>query len=65
MINKLLQIGYSTLKSEDVQYSLYMKELQRFISRVSQDYLSQFSQSTVIAKRYSLHFIRGGGMTQL
>lgn len=43
----------SSNKSDDVSCSLYMKEMQRFISRVSQDYLRQFAQSTVIEKRVS------------
>ncbi|KAJ6222103.1 hypothetical protein RDWZM_000648 [Blomia tropicalis] len=41
----------STTKNEEVQCSLYMKELTRFIARVSQDYLSQFGKCVVIEKR--------------
>lgn len=41
----------SNNKTDEVSCSLYMKEMQRFISRVSQDYLRQFAQSAVIEKR--------------
>lgn len=51
-VNKMF--FYRELKPEERQCSLYMKELQRFILRVSNDYFKQFPRCDVIQKRWAI-----------